>query len=355
MRTIAKLAGVSVMTVSRALRNQSVLPEATRHRIQKIAKEAGYYPNPMISTLMAQLHGSRSKAQSPVICYVTAYPDPEHWKDLQYNVLTYRGAARRAEELGYRLEHFCLTESGLTFRTASRVLRARGVVGLLLAPLPIPHPPMLGLNWDWFACATIGYKWKDPVLHRAMVDHIAMVRLTYRSLVELGYRRIGLAIRPMDDNEVDNKWLAGFCAEQFFEPASERVPIFLEANWNRETFTKWCVKARPQAVITIHTDVIEWIKQAGLRIPEDIGVAILDTSGSPGLSGVDQRTELVGEIALDLVVEQINHNQIGVPRVAKIVMVEGTWIKGTNVRRISPAQSKRLPATSRKKRKKVGS
>lgn len=353
MKTIAAKAGVSIMTVSRALRNQPVLPERTRRRIQALAKEMGYRPNPMISTLMAQLYSSRTQAQSPVICYVTAYPDPEHWKDLPYNVVAYNGAARRAEQLGYRLEHFCLTDPGMTYARANRVLKNRGVIGLLFPPLPVPHPEKLEIDWDFFACATIGYRLNNPELHRAMVDHTVMIRLIYRKLWELGYRRIGLALRPIDDDEVENKWIAGFCTEQFYHPASERVPVFLTADWNRESFTRWLLENRPEAVVSIHHEVIDWIRQAGLRIPKDIGVALQDLSYHgvhEGASGINQRTELVGEMALDLVVEQIHHNSRGIPKVAKLIMVEGVWVEGKTVRRISAGETG--PQTSRRKRRK---
>jgi LacI family transcriptional regulator len=351
MKTIAAEAGVSVMTVSRSLRNQPVIPEATRSRIQKIARELGYRPNPLISTLMAQLYGSRTDAQSPVICFVTAYPDPEHWKELPYNVAVFRGAQRRAEELGFTLEHFCLTEPGMTYPRANRILKSRGVIGILLPPLPVPHPEEIPLNWDLFAAATIGYHLTNPELHRAMVDHVALMRLLCRKLRELGYRRIGLALRPFDDDEVDNKWISGFCADQFYSPAEDRVPVMLEKDWTQENFTRWLLATKPDVVISILPEVIEWTRAAGLRIPEDIGAAQMDLSfidKIPGLTGIDQRTELVGEMALDLVVEQIHHNQRGVPKVSKLIMVEGVWVQGGLVR---PQDPPAAPAKKRRARK----
>lgn len=42
---LAKLAGVSKMTVSRALRNSKLVQEETRHAIQQIARKHGYRPN----------------------------------------------------------------------------------------------------------------------------------------------------------------------------------------------------------------------------------------------------------------------------------------------------------------------
>ena len=45
LKTIAKLAGVSHVTVSQALRDFPVISEATTRRIKEIAKEVGYTPN----------------------------------------------------------------------------------------------------------------------------------------------------------------------------------------------------------------------------------------------------------------------------------------------------------------------
>jgi DNA-binding LacI/PurR family transcriptional regulator len=343
MKSVAVEAGVSVMTVSRALRNQPSLPETTRRRIQKLARQMGYRPNPLVSTLMAQLRGSRPRKDGPTICFLTAYPDPGHWKDLYYNVDAFHGAAARAEELGYHFEHFCLTESGMTFQRASRILRTQGVAGLLIAPLPYPPPEKFDIRWEWFACADVGSSLKHPHMHRTMVDHYSAMRLTYRSLRDLGYRRIGFAARPMDDNVVDNKWVAGFLTEQFFALPENQVPPMVEADWRKETFLRWFEKNRPDAIITMHVQVKDWLQEIGLGVPQDIGVAMPDISYRkiyPGLSGVDQRTELVGSMGIDLVVEQINNNERGVPRAAKIVMVNGIWVQGEYVR---PQKSCPLP------------
>ena len=61
-REIAQQAGVSQMAVSLALRDSPTLPAATRQRIQKLARELGYRPDPMLSTLMRQRHAKATKA-----------------------------------------------------------------------------------------------------------------------------------------------------------------------------------------------------------------------------------------------------------------------------------------------------
>jgi DNA-binding LacI/PurR family transcriptional regulator len=330
MRAVAEKAGVSSMTVSRALRNHPSLPESTRRRIQKIADEMGYRPNPMVSTLMAQLRGVRPHGGFATICFVTAYPDPAHWKDLSLNVHAFQGARMRADALGYGVEHFCLTEPGMTDQRANKILHGRGVAGLIIAPLPEP-PPQINLAWDWFACAAIGYSMKAPVLHRAVNDQLATVSTACRSLSELGYKRIGLAIQASDDERVNRRWVAGFSAEQFYAPASGRVPILMTSDWQKRTFSKWLHKHRPDAILCLDSSVKNWVEEEGFSVPTEVGVASLHCDGSNiGLSGVAQHYERVGELAVDIVVEQIHKNERGIPKAPKVVMAGGEWIMGNS-------------------------
>ena len=57
MKHVAQAAGVSVMTVSLALRHAPSIPVATRERVLAAAEKLGYRRNPLVSVLMAGLRG----------------------------------------------------------------------------------------------------------------------------------------------------------------------------------------------------------------------------------------------------------------------------------------------------------
>ena len=58
IRSIAKEAGVSIATVSLALRNHPKIRLKERRRIQRIAAAAGYKTNALLANLLAQLRSS---------------------------------------------------------------------------------------------------------------------------------------------------------------------------------------------------------------------------------------------------------------------------------------------------------
>lgn len=57
MADIAKLAGVSKSTVSRALKDNPLIADSTRRRIRRLAEEAGYAVNPVASGLRSRQSG----------------------------------------------------------------------------------------------------------------------------------------------------------------------------------------------------------------------------------------------------------------------------------------------------------
>ena len=46
---------------------------------------------------------------------------------------------------------------------------------------------------------------------------------------------------------------------------------------------------------------------------------------------MDQNSAMIATAAVDLVVEQLSHNEIGVPKTAKAVLIEGNWMPGRTI------------------------
>src|ERR1043166_2092493 len=97
MRTLAIAAGVSPMTISLALRDHRSVGAQTRKKIQQLARELGYRPDPVLSHLMQHLRSSRV-GRSPVNLARIMTADAEFTRRLA------AGVVARATRLGYAID-----------------------------------------------------------------------------------------------------------------------------------------------------------------------------------------------------------------------------------------------------------
>jgi LacI family transcriptional regulator len=130
---IAAKAGVHVTTVSLAIRNHPRLPEATRTRIQNLAKEMGYTPDPLLKALIAYRGQVMARRNPPTLAYVTNWNTRWGWKKVTAHPQFHAGAEATARALGYNLEHFWMREPDLTQERLSSILYSRGITGLIIA------------------------------------------------------------------------------------------------------------------------------------------------------------------------------------------------------------------------------
>lgn len=327
LRHIATAAGVSTATVSMALRNSPRITPATRDRVLKFAADLNYQPDPLIAAL-AHRRSGRAGSELGTIAYVTAFPTREGWKRNRFSPAVYEGACLHAAKQGYRVEHFWLRAPGMSGRRLSSILRARGIRGLCVAPLPAGFGH-LNLDWDHFCCASVGYSMVRPSLHRACPHHFQGMLMTLRNLRRLGYRRIGVALEKRVSQIVVHNWQAGILVFQnTYGPAS--VSCYMYEKPDRKELEQWMEKHRPDAMVASDVALLPWIENRGRTIPGELGVVALERY--PGYAGLDQKPATVGAAAIDLVIGMIQRNETGLPADPKVVMVEGGWIEGPSIR-----------------------
>ncbi len=322
---IAAAANVSRSTVSRALQNHPSLPAETRLRIQELARQMGYTPNPLVSALMASRNHPKSYPNAATLAVLTAWhpttaiaPGPT---DRRY--LT--GAKQRAEELGFRFEEFWLDEPGLSLHRLGQILVNRGIVAVLIAPIPIEHSK-IDLKWEHFSLAAFAPSPQIPVLHQASHFHFRSSCLAVRELVRMGYRRPALVLPSYLTANVRDQWLGGFLVTTLALPAANRLsPINKELT--EEHLIRWCQTHRPDVILSNDPLILEWLR--GSKECRRIAFANLDRHPFQGdMAGIDQRHELTGTAAVDLIVAQFNRNERGVPVHPRDLLIEGQWVNG---------------------------
>ena len=331
LRDIALKAGCHYSTVSLALRNHPRIPAETKDRIRGIARELGYRADAMLAALCAYREMKRPPTERGVVAWLTNHRTEKGWAASACNRDYFQGASARAAERGYRLEQFWLAAPDMDDDRMSKILWTRGIQGVLLPP----QERFGGINLDWnnLSAVTFGYTLKHPRLHLVSNHEYRTMGALFSELTRRGYRRVGLVNLRNQDERVDHNWLAAYLVEQNQLCAGKPIlPLILES-WNDEEFLSWVEKFHPDAIVTKLPDVLSSLKRARYRVPEDIGVAFhsLDESRS-GLSGMKKNSFQIGVMAVDLLVDMLHRNERGVPALAYLLMVEGTWCEGCTVR-----------------------
>ncbi len=318
---IAAAAGVSRSTVSRALQNHPALPPATRRRLQALARKMGYRPNPLVSALMAARNQPRAAAAAGTLAILTAWAPRPDLAPLPTDRRYLTGAKRRAEELGFRVEEFWLDAPGLSGQRLNQILVARGIVAVLVAPLPLNHPK-IDLQWEHFSLAAFAPSRQIPILHRASHFHFQSCLVAVRQLLALGYRRPGLVVPDDITAHVRDQWVGGYYAALVHRSKRDLPPPLLNAALGAESVGAWKARHRPDVVLSNEARIPDWLGRA-------TSFANLDRHpGNLEMAGIDQMHELVGSSAVDLIVAQINRNERGVPVHPKDVLTEGRWVNG---------------------------
>ncbi len=331
LRAIAKVACVSHVTVSLALRNHPRVSESTRQRIRALADKMGYRPNALVSALMSHVGSNRRVVDQEVVAFLTGGPTPD-WAMTRPNVRqNYLGAQTRAEQLGFRLETFWMGPGGENAPATAKILRTRSVRGVIVAPLPVPHAANIALDWPHLAATTIGYSFEQVPLHRAASQDVNGMILVYEKLRQLGYRRIGLATSVEDMMRVKYYWLSGLLTGQELF-GGERVPhVTYEVKTEKDRFHAWYRKHRPDVIVGVTRDNYFWLKEAGIRIPQDVGYAQLNLLDdlTDKVSGIWQQSFEIGAAAMDLLVTQLHNNEYGSPITPTCTLIDSRWMGGT--------------------------
>jgi LacI family transcriptional regulator len=337
LQDIARRAGVSKMTVSLALRGHPHAAAETRDRLRDLAEEMGYRPNPLIAANMAQLRAGRKSAFAGTIAFAGRGASPERENVTTQTRRVFMGARRRAEALGYKLEWFCLTGPDVDGRRFSEILRARGIFGVVMAADGV-LPPSCRLDWAQFALAAVGRTEVGCELHRTAGDYYRAVREICERCRARGYRRIGLAVSRDHDAAHQSLHRSALLGCQAEWPRSEHVPVLIADAWEPAPFLAWVKRHRPDVIITSADEPWHWLAEAGYRIPDDVGFIRPHVSDHlPKASGFLFDEPQLGAAAIDLVVEQLNHNERGLPDMVKRVLLPGRWFEGKSLRTESRA------------------
>lgn len=332
MREIAAASGVSLTTVSCALRGQPGVAAATVEHVRRVAESMGWRPNPLVSAWLSHVRTTHTPELQAALAYIVSHPEglEGHFRSAVYEAYS-RGAHDRAEQLGFSMEVFHYEEFGE--RRLVQILESRGILAVVVAPLPqFVHE--LSLPWEQFVSGTIAYSLSQPAIHRAANHHFHAVACVVRTLKAYGYHRIGLALPEDVDERSFGMFSGGYwstCRREGLRVLTPFTGFYEEASFQR--FGRWLDKVRPEVVIGLNA-LEHLIREHGHSVPGEIAFANLDRRPEYGdTAGLDQRAERVGATVVDLVTAQLFRNERGLPENPKLSIVEGVWVDGATAPR----------------------
>ena len=323
LRSIAAATGYAKSTVSDALRQNPRIPEATRKAIQKAATEMGYQTDARISMLMAHLR-TRHKAGEVNIAWLQYSVDTKPRSKQPWFSGIWEGASRRAKELGFNLDEIILQEKNHTPDRVRRILLSRGIEGVILAP-PWYQEAYGAFNWSGLATVVCGSEAQLAPNHFVGPNYRENVALLFENLLRLGYQRPGLWMSEYIDMETRHAVAGTFLVLEQYLPARNRIP------WHpkNEIIQAWLKRHRPDVIICQQNEMLEMLEKAGCRVPQDIGVAHLNVCRDvAGWAGIDHNHEVIGQLVLESISSQLNHNERDLPKNPNETLVTGKWVDG---------------------------
>ena len=328
IRDVARQAGVSVTTASRALNGNSLVNAVTRDRILKVVDELGFSPSPAARRLSL----GRTLTVGVVVSFLTRPQAAERIRgidavlgDSEFDLVIYN-----VESLQKR-DHYLAT-----------LLDSHRADGLLIVSLPPPANTVTALARSPVPIVFIDVH-VDGVaaMPRVIGDDVVGGAIAARHLLELGHRRIGFI-----GDAADNPF--GFTSSGHREAAFVRelakVGVTIPSRWighgahgryeSRNLALRMLAAAdRPSAIFaasdTQALGVLAATHEAGLNVPDDvsvIGYDDIEAADYVGLTTVRQQLFESGRRGAEILLAEIEQRADTTPfaHLSPELVVRGT-------------------------------
>jgi LacI family transcriptional regulator len=232
------------------------------------------------------------------------------------------------------LEEFRL-ESGLHPHRLHEILQARGIRGILLPPQrEAPH--WGNFPWDCYSVVRFGPSIRYPACHLVSSDQVGNAMRAFGMIRSKGYRRIGFLTNEAETVfRGGHLFEAGFLLAQRLVDEAERVPICVVTDTHSpagvDKMVEWLEEQRVEAIFTDIAEMPALLDSLGLRVPEDIGLAVTNVADIAVPAGIHQHPMEIGKVGTLLLHSLITNNERGIPAIFRQVLVDGAWVDGASL------------------------
>jgi DNA-binding LacI/PurR family transcriptional regulator len=325
IREIAVRTGYSTATVSMALREHPRLPPATRATVQRVAREMGYRPDPVLASIAAsRWRGHPARAVSTL----ALIKDRERMEGEQ-------GLVQYAARLGYQLESFHVRDYPSGGRL-SQILYHRGILGVAVGQI---FTPGFCDTFDWSKFTTVALSEGAfrPPTHLVMPDHFRAVQGAWDYAAARGARRIGMIVFDMPFALDFHDRCAAYQDRQAGLPPDRRLPVLALKDWNRQSraertavdgiVRQWVEHHRPDCMLGFN-EAFWWILRAagwrGVANPDGF-VCLWKTASRPQLPGFLLPPDEIGRRSLEWLDSLLRTGDRGLPGYPATMQIAMRW------------------------------
>jgi DNA-binding LacI/PurR family transcriptional regulator len=302
IKDIARLAGVSHSTVSRALHNSPLIPQRTAERIQQIAREKGYSASAVARSLV-------TRRTQTIGVVVTSIADP-------FNGEVVEGLEETANRSGYSVVLATSQADPEREIAVVRSFQERRVDGIVVASSRVGSLYMPVLGEMEVPIVLLNNQSPGPFAHAVTIDNVDGGWQATRHLIELGHTRIAY-IGDRFGLQSDKERLKGYRKALM----QSGLPFLdeLVARGDGKTAggraaaaklisEKTPLKQRPTAIFCYNDmsalGLMQEAEAAGLRIPQDMSIVGFDdlffsSQLRPPLTTVRQPKKEIGRRAME--------------------------------------------------------
>ncbi|MFU8892705.1 MAG: LacI family DNA-binding transcriptional regulator [Luteolibacter sp.] len=336
LKQIAAALGLSVPTVSMALRGHREIAEATRAKVRAKAEELGYRPDPAMRALADYRTRQRSTSRRwDRIALLHDWASEEAWRNHDFYGTWHAHLARVAADRGIEVEEHWLGAGAKKADAVFRALRHRGITGLLLAPPGLTTEPReIGIPRGGFQIVTFGPGHLYREYHTVQFDFYENLRLAWAKLREKGHRRIGLLYQEHQGWRTGQAWRAAYHIEKLeagWKPG-EIMPLMIPSANDpsaSSAYHKWLRCGRYDAVISSIYQIDGWNRE--LTDPPE--VAFFNVR-APGQQGIDLNLPQLIRSAFELLYVEMQQTLVERHDLPFRIHIPGRWVDGarTSVR-----------------------
>lgn len=307
LEEVGRLAGVSRATVSRVVNNTGNVDPELRARVEAVIRETGYRPHAIARSLAS----NRTNIIGLIIPKVahTLFTDPFYPTLIQ-------GISQACNNNHLTLALFVYHSQQEEEQVFERAVNT-GILDGLIVHERLTEPFIDELIGRELPFVHVGRPRNGAQVNYVDVDNVVGMLLAVKHLIRMGHRRIGYVGAPLHQIVgVDRR--EGYLLAHHESQLPINDDLMAYGDFSQASgyeAMRRLLAHQPDAVCaasdTMALGALQAIREAGLRVPEDMAVVSFDDlppalSADPPLTTVRQSVERTGRVAVETLIDVLN-------------------------------------------------